>query len=123
MKKLNNILFPILSAALISLSVRAVPIAENQEIETLRGVCVSGQLCAATPDGGSVTYTLTTAPSKGSVELTEDGHYVYTPEAGRRGRDYFGYRAQDRCGELSGEAVVIVRLKPNRQKTLFDLFE
>lgn len=93
----------------------AAPVAENQEISTYRGISVGGTLVAVTPDGGPVSFRITTEPSKGSVELGENGEFVYTPNEKSRGRDYFGYRATDSSGQESREATVIIRLC--RQKT------
>ena len=120
MRKIVRILLPILFSLLLAMPAGAVPVAENQEIQTYRGVSVGGQLCAATPDGGGVSYTLTTYPCKGSVELQEDGSFVYTPQENRRGRDYFGYRAVDAEGNVSQEAVVIIRLLRRRQSERYE---
>lgn len=92
--------------------VRAVSplVAENLELETYRGVAVGGQLAAAAPDDTKLSYQITTEPSKGRVELEADGRFVYTPEEGRRGRDYFGYKVFDEAGNASQEATVIIQL-------------
>lgn len=37
--------------------------------------------------------------------------FVYTPSEGKRGRDYFGYKAVDASGNLSQEATVILHIK------------
>ena len=120
MRKIVRILLPVLFSLLLAMPAGAVPVADNQEIQTYRGVSVGGQLCAATPDGGGVSYTLTTYPCKGSVELQEDGSFVYTPQENRRGRDYFGYRAVDAEGNVSQEAVVIIRLLRRRQSERYE---
>jgi len=73
-------------------------VAENLELETYRGVSVGSQLSAAVPEGTTLSYQITTEPSKGSVTVEENGHFVYTPDEGRRGRDYFGYKAFDEAG-------------------------
>ncbi len=86
------------------------PVAENQELETYRGVSVGGCLRAWDPEGGPVTFELVTEPMKGRVELSADGYFVYTPEEGRRGRDYFGFRALDDEGSASQEGTVIIKL-------------
>ena len=97
------------------------PVAENLELETYRGVSVGGCLAARDPDGGKLTYEITTRPGKGSVDLAEDGRFVYTPEEGRRGKDYFGYQAVDAEGNRSQEATVIIRiLKPKSKVTYSD---
>lgn len=93
----------------------SAPVAENQEIETYRGVSVGGRLTASDPDGDKVTFQITTQPAKGDVELSEDGYFVYTPREGKRGRDYFGFRSTDSEGNVSQEATVIIRLC--KQKT------
>lgn len=93
----------------------AAPVAENLEITTYRGVSVGGRLRAVDPDGDLLTFDVTTPPSKGTLELSKDGHFVYTPAEGKRGKDYFGYKAADSKGNLSQEATVIIRLL--KQKT------
>ena len=87
------------------------PVAQNLELETYRGVAVGGKLEAADPDGDLCGFEITTPPVKGTVTLAEDGSFVYTPVEGKRGRDYFGYRAADAQGNVSQEATVIIRLK------------
>ncbi len=86
------------------------PVAENMELETYRGVSVGGQLRAYDADGDTITFQLETEPMKGTVELSADGHFIYTPEESRRGRDYFGFRAVDSEGNASQEGTVIIRL-------------
>ena len=94
----------------------SVPIAENLEISTYRGVSVGGRLSAIDTDGDPLTYQITTDPVKGSIELDDDGHFVYTPENGKRGKDYFGYRATDADGNRSQEATVIIRIEKQKSK-------
>lgn len=86
------------------------PVAENFEFETYRGVSFGGQLSAIDPDGDTLSFEITTEPVKGSLELSDDGSFVYTPEDGKKGKDYFGYKAVDSEGNLSQEATVIIRL-------------
>lgn len=93
----------------------SAPIAENLELKTYRQVSVGGQLKAVDPDGGTLTYKITTDPTKGSIELKKDGSFVYTPDEGKKGRDYFGYKATDADGNSSSEATVIIRIE--KQKT------
>lgn len=86
------------------------PVAENLCIETCRGVPFEGQLVAEDPEGDEITFVITTPPGKGVIDLNDDGNFVYTPAAGKRGRDYFGYRAVDSQGNRSQEATVIIKL-------------
>lgn len=76
------------------LAANGAPVAENLELTTYRNVCVGGQLSAVDPEGDAMTFEITTQPSKGTVELTDDGRFVYTPDTNRKGRDYFGYRCR-----------------------------
>ena len=50
-----------------------------QSGESATGV-VSGQLNAADPDSTSLTYRVTQTPAHGSVAVSVDGSYAYTPD-------------------------------------------
>lgn len=88
----------------------SAPVAENFEFETYRGVSFGGQLSAIDPEGDTLSFEITTEPVKGSIELSDDGSFVYTPEDGKKGKDYFGYKAVDKEGNYSQEATVIIRI-------------
>jgi len=95
------------------------PIAKNLEIRTYRGVSVGGTLAATDPDGECVVFEITTAPVKGTVELNDDGTFVYTPKEGKRGKDYFGYRAVDESGSKSQEATVLISIEKQKTKVTY----
>ncbi len=99
----------------------SAPVAENFEFETYREVSFGGQLAAVDPDGDTVSFEITTQPKKGSIELGEDGKFVYTPAEGKKGKDYFGYRATDAEGNRSQEATVIIRLVKNKSVSYVDM--
>lgn len=86
------------------------PVAENFEFSTYRGVSYGGQLSAVDPDGDVLSFEITTEPVKGTIELQDDGSFVYTPADGKRGKDYFGFKAVDKDGNRSQEATVIIEL-------------
>ena len=90
-------------------------IAENLELCTYRGVAVGGRLSVADSGSEVIGFEITTPPSKGSVELSDDGCFVYTPDEGKKGKDYFGYKAIDAEGRYSQEATVIIKIQ--KQKT------
>ena len=96
-----------------------VPIAENLELKTYRSVSVGGQLKAVDPDGDALKFEITTKPIKGSVALKDDGSFVYTPGEGRRGHDYFGYKAVDSKGNKSSEATVVIRIEKQKSKLTY----
>ena len=88
----------------------SAPVAENFEFETYRGVSFGGQLSALDAQGSALSFEITTQPVKGSIELCDDGSFVYTPLDGKKGRDYFGYKAIDAEGNSSQEATVIIKI-------------
>ena len=96
------------------------PVPENLQIETYRNTSVGGTLKAADPEGELVTYTITTEPMKGTVELRDDGTFVYTPNENKKGKDYFGYKAADTEGNVSQEATVIIRIKKQKTAVTYD---
>ncbi len=93
-----------------SIAEGSAPVAENFEFETYRDVSYGGQLSAIDPEGDTLSFEITTEPVKGTIELNDDGSFVYTPDEGKKGKDYFGYKAIDAEGNSSQEATVIIRL-------------
>lgn len=111
----------VLSIALLA-SIAALaqsPIAENLEITTYRDVSVGGKLSAIDPDGDAVTFEITTDPVKGKIDLQADGAFVYTPNEGKKGKDYFGYRATDSEGNVSQEGTVIIKIEKQKSKVTY----
>ena len=86
------------------------PVAENLEISTLRDKTVEGVLSALDPEGDVAQFIVTTDPIKGEINLEADGTFKYTPREGKKGRDYFGYKAVDSEGNVSQEATVIIKI-------------
>ena len=102
------------ASAVESFRENTAPVAENLEINTYRGVSVGGRLSAVDPEGDTLRFTVTTAPTKGELEISEDGRFVYTPADGKKGKDYFGYKAMDGDGNHSQEATVIIRIQKQK---------
>ena len=48
------------------------------------------------------------------MTLTDSGTFVYTPADGKRGRDYFGFRAADSSGNESQEATVLISIRKQK---------
>lgn len=97
----------------------SAPLAENMELTTYKNVTVSGKLSAYDPDGGELKFIISTQPIKGVIELEEDGTFVYTPNEGKKGRDYFGYKATDSEGNISQEATVIIRIEKQNKDVMY----
>ena len=51
--------------------------------------------------------------------LKDNGCFVYTPASGKRGRDYFGYKAVDNNGNMSSEATVIIKIEKQKTKIAY----
>ena len=87
------------------------PECEHFELKTYRETSVGGQLAATDPEGEPVTFRLTTEPMKGTVTVEPGGAFVYTPDEGKKGKDYFGYKATDASGNESNEETVIISIE------------
>jgi VCBS repeat-containing protein len=62
------------------------------------------------PDGDPLIAQLVTGPAFGTLTLSKDGTFVYTPAAGFSGTDSFTYRAGD--GEAWSEAATVTIIVP-----------
>lgn len=100
------------------------PIAKNMELNTYKNVAVTGYFDAADNEGDTLTFRLTSTPTRGSVVMAEDGssQFVYTPYENKTGRDSFSFIAEDTAGNTSPEATVSIRIvKPDTKVTYADL--
>ena len=88
----------------------SAPIAENLELSVCKGASINGVLSAVDPEGDVVRFEISTKPIKGEIVLEENGCFSYAPREGKKGRDYFGYKAIDSEGNISQEATVIIRI-------------
>jgi VCBS repeat-containing protein len=59
------------------------------------------------PEGGSVTAVIGTQPANGTVSLSSDGSFTYTPDADFYGTDTFTYTASDGTNSSSAVTVTI----------------
>src|SRR5262249_38383004 len=60
---------------------------------------------------GNMTASLVSGPSHGTLNLSSDGSFVYTPAPNYNGPDSFVYQATDPLG-LSGQATVSLTVWP-----------
>ena len=104
-------------AAVMTLSIRGkedkAPVAQDSALETYKNLSNGGKLMASDPEEELLTYTLVRQPRRGTVEIHEDGTFLYTPKKNKVGVDSFTYTAADPAGNVSREATVTVQiLKP-----------
>jgi hypothetical protein len=89
------------------------PLASAMSLATYSGTPLSGVLTASDAAGNALSFS-TTAPSHGTVKLTNaaTGAFTYTPAAGYAGSDGFSFTATDKVTGL-GSATAIVTLAVN----------
>ena len=89
------------------------PIAEDMALETYKNLPREEKLKAVDPEGKPLTYTILRQPKRGTVTVSEDGTFNYTPKKNKVGVDSFTYTATDPAGNVSREATVVIQiLKP-----------
>lgn len=60
------------------------------------------------PDGsGDLTVSLFSGPRNGTLQLNDDGSFIYTPRFGFHGTDSFIYLVTDEDGEISSQVVTL----------------
>jgi large repetitive protein len=104
--------------ATVSITVNAVndaPVANNDNYsvneDTTLTVSAPGVLGNDTDvDGDSLTSSVVSGPTHGSLTLNGDGSFSYTPDANYNGPDSFTYQASD--GTLTGSATVNITVNP-----------
>ena len=97
------------------------PVAEDFTLETYKNLPNEGTLKVMDPEGQTMTYTVIRQPKRGTVELRDDGSFVYTPKKNKVGVDSFTYTATDPAGKVSREATVTVQiLKPTEARQYTD---
>lgn len=97
------------------------PVATDSAIETYKNLPNQGTLQVSDPEGQALTYTLVRQPKRGTVELGQDGTFVYTPKKNKVGVDSFTFTAADPAGNVSREATVTVQiLKPTDARQYTD---
>ena len=67
-------------------------------LTTAEDATASGAIVAEDVDGDTLTYTLTTPPTHGSISLNPDGTYVYRPNPDYHGPDSFSVTVSDGNG-------------------------
>ncbi|HWQ51220.1 MAG TPA: Ig-like domain-containing protein [Terriglobales bacterium] len=98
------------------------PTAFDLNIETAKGLKVSGRFGAVDPDGESLAYEVQSAPSKGDL-VCSGSTFVYYPHQGETGADSFTYLARDSSGNYSKVSSVEVRIRSTKGGFLYDDME
>lgn len=97
------------------------PVAEDMAVETYKNLELQGNLKVRDPEGQTMTYTIVRQPKRGSLTISPDGSFTYTPKKNKVGVDSFVFTATDPAGKVSREATVTVTiLKPTDARQYSD---
>lgn len=90
------------------------PVAVNDTFTTPYQTSFSGTVATndSDPEGGALTFAVTTQPASGTVVMQANGSFIYTPAAGFSGQITFTYTVTDAQG-LTATAVVTGTVGPN----------
>ena len=90
------------------------PLAHDDTVSGNEDTAITGDLLAndITLDATAPTLEVVDAPQHGTVTLTADGHFTYTPAANYNGTDTFTYRFTDADGKQSNIATVSLTVNP-----------
>lgn len=98
------------------------PTACDSEFETYKNVPNDGTLKGTDPENEALRFRLEQPPKRGTVELKEDGTFIYTPNKNKVGQDTFTFTVTDEAGNTSQPATVKVQiLKPTEATEFSDL--
>ncbi|MEN3940755.1 Ig-like domain-containing protein [Prosthecobacter sp. SYSU 5D2] len=88
------------------------PVALAGTLTIDRGLSASGTVTGTDADDDTLTFFVVDEPTKGTVDIEEDGSYLYTSTAGQTGNDSFTFRAYD-GKDYSAPATVAVTIVDN----------
>lgn len=98
------------------------PTALDGELETYKNIANDGKLTGSDPEGADLHFQLEQPPKRGSVELKEDGTFVYTPNKNKVGEDSFTFTVTDEAGNVSQPATVKINiLRPTDAMSFADM--
>ncbi|MCF6280629.1 MAG: Ig-like domain-containing protein [Candidatus Polarisedimenticolaceae bacterium] len=96
--------------------VNNAPVANSQgPLTTAQGVTINGTLVATDSDNDTLTYSIITYPSRGSVELNAStGQFSYQPDSSAVGDDLFTFTASDNStSAIPAQVTIIIEANPN----------
>jgi hypothetical protein len=87
--------------------VNAVPVALDKTVSVTAFSTLNGTTGTTDADGDTLTASLLTNVTKGTLTLSADGNFQYTPNSGYTGSDSFSYRVSDGKGGYDTATVTI----------------
>ncbi len=98
----------------VTITLNVAPVNDSPEafdatVEAIEDTLYNGVLPQASDvDSDTLTYSLKTQPTNGTVVVNEDGTYTYTPNENFNGEENFTYEVSD--GELVSEATITLNV-------------
>ncbi len=89
----------------------AIPVANPQSVTTAEDAPQSITLDATDDDGDTLTYSIVSNPSHGSISAGTSATRTYTPTANYNGTDSFTFKANDGTDD-SNTATVSITVTP-----------
>lgn len=104
----------------VSPVVNVAPVVINGTGTTDANVAFNGSLSSLATDvnGDALTFSAVTQPTSGTLSLSGDGTFVYTPDAGFSGTDSFTFKAND---GLLDSTIATFTITVNASTDLFTL--
>ncbi|MFH2066087.1 MAG: Ig-like domain-containing protein [Pseudomonadota bacterium] len=98
-------------------AVNTIPTAADMTVTVDEGSAVSANLSAADADGDTLTFSIVTQPSKGTVSISDvnTGAFTYTSTAGQNGSDSFTFIVSDGTDD-SIAGTVSITITPAAQQ-------
>ena len=101
------------SATLDITPVNDAPVAEDKTVSTDEDAPLNGQLVATDVDNGLLGFTLEVGPTHGTLAVSTDGRFTYTPGHDFNGTDSFSYVANDGTLDSNPGTVSITIISVN----------
>jgi hypothetical protein len=86
------------------------PILGANSFVTETDVAITDRLAVQDPDGDMLTFSLVTQPKNGSVTLSTEGNFTYTPQAEFTGDDSFVISVSDGDRTVQGQIWITVNV-------------
>ncbi len=100
--------------------VNDVPVASSANVTTSEDTSYTGQLQGSDVEGDTLSYSLVSQATEGSVVVNQNGSFTYTPNQDVSGSDSFTFKAGDGSSESNIATVNVTVLAVNEAPTTSD---
>ncbi len=113
------------SVATANVTVTAVndaPVANASSANGVEDTPIGGTVTGTDTEGSALTFAVATGPARGTVVLSTNGAYVYTPAANFNGTDSFTFTASDGLATSAARTVTITVAAANDAPVAANVF-